>query len=51
MDLNPIPAAIANTSSLYEAEQIILDNFNIIPESRLSMEVPVPTEPQIKRDT
>ncbi len=48
MDLNPIPAAIANTKSLYEAEQVILDNFNIIPESRLPMEVPVPTEPQIK---
>ena len=48
VELNPLPAAIAGTTSLYEAEQIILDKFNIIPESRLPMEVPVPTAPQIK---
>jgi len=47
MELNPIPVAIANTTSLYEAEEIVLDNFNVIPESRLPMEVRVPTKPQI----
>lgn len=47
-ELNPIPDAIAHTTSLYAAEQVILENFNIIPESRLPMEVAVPTEPQIR---
>ena len=47
-DLNPIPAAIASSKTLYEAEQAILDNFNVIPESRLPMEVPVPTPPQMR---
>ena len=48
VELNPIPVAIAGTTSLYEAEQIILDKFNVIPESRLPMEVAIPTAPQIK---
>ena len=47
-DVNPIVAAIADTTTLYDAEQAILENFNIIPESRLPMEVPVPTKPQIR---
>jgi hypothetical protein len=47
MTVNPIPAAIGPSRSILEAENAILEKFNIIPETRLPLEVPFPTAPQI----
>ena len=47
MGLNPIPAAIGASTSILEAEQIVLNNFNLTPETRLPLEVQIPTEPQV----
>lgn len=47
MIVNPIPAAIGPSRSIAEAEETILANFNVVPETRLPLEVPIPTPPQI----
>jgi hypothetical protein len=47
MTVNPIPAAIGPSRSILEAENAVLDNFNLIPETRLPLEVPIPIPPQV----
>lgn len=47
MALNPIPAAIGTTKSILEAENAVLEKFNLTPETRLPLEVPIPTAPQV----
>jgi hypothetical protein len=47
MEVNPLPLALADTQSLYEAEEIIMANFNVWPETRypVRMKMPSPRQP------
>jgi hypothetical protein len=47
MALNPLAAALKSSRSLYEAEEQILNGFNLWPETRLPLLVEAPTSPQI----
>ena len=47
MMINPIPAAIGGATSILEAEEAVLKNFNVIPETRLPLEVRIPIPPQV----
>jgi hypothetical protein len=46
-EINPIPRLISPTSSLSEAEDLILSATTLIPETRLPTLVEVPTGPQL----
>lgn len=45
--VNPIIGAIAETKTLEEAENLIMDRFNLFPESRLPVTIVAPTPPQV----
>jgi hypothetical protein len=47
MAINPLAAILESSNSLYEAEERILNGFNIWPETRLPLLVETPTSPQI----
>lgn len=44
--LNPLPSALAETTSLQEAEEILIRRFGLIPETRLPQLVEAPIPPQ-----
>lgn len=44
---NPIPDAILHTKTLEEAENVIMKQFDLFPETRLPLAIPAPTEPQV----
>ena len=46
MEVNPLPLALAATQTLYEAEDTIMANFNIWPETRYPIRVKMPSPRQ-----
>lgn len=46
-EVNPIVNAIKDTKTLQQAEEIIMKDFNLFPETRLPVNITAPTAPQI----
>ena len=46
-EVNPIVNAIKDTKTLQQAEEIIMKDFNLFPETRLPVIITAPTAPQI----
>lgn len=46
-EVNPLVDAIKDTKTLMEAEEIIMRDFNLFPETRLPLVIKAPEEPQV----
>lgn len=46
-EVNPIIKAISRTKTLLQAEEIIMRDFNLFPETRLPITIPAPVNPQV----